>query len=290
MPNLALTKKKKLSLFRKMAIGTWQTAYDPQVYGQLTLRMDKAAQYLAEYRQKSGLRLTYSHMMAKAVSAMYEKMPDANAILRWNKIYMRKRIGVFFQVVMEDPKTGELDLSGATLYDPETKALGELVTEFERRTAKVRTGEDKKEKSRGMFRFIPHFILNRFMKIMSFFSYTLNLNLRWAGVPRDPFGSIMISNIGSIGLEQAFAPLVPYSRVPLVVVLGAVTEEPVVDDGEIVPGKLMRVCATFDHRVLDGAHAAVMVKTVRKWFDDPYKYFGPIPEAKPELAAEAEAG
>ena len=39
------------------------------------------------------------------------EMPDANAILRFNRIYLREDIGVFFQVAMEDPQTGELDLS-----------------------------------------------------------------------------------------------------------------------------------------------------------------------------------
>ena len=64
---------------------------------------------------------------------------------------------------------------------------------------------------------------------------------------------------------------------PLVVAVGAVTDEPVVEDGEIVIGKRMRVCATFDHRVLDGGHAAVMVKTIRKWFENPYDHFESIP-------------
>ena len=51
-------------------------------------------------------------------------------------------------------------------------------------------------------------------------------------------------------------PLVPYSRVPLLIALGAVQDAPVVEDGEIVVGKTMRVFATFDHRVLDGANVA----------------------------------
>ena len=51
------------------------------------------------------------------------------------------------------------------------------------------------------------------LKITSFLSYTFNLDLRWAGIPRDPFGSAMVTNVGSIGLPTALVPLVPYSRV-----------------------------------------------------------------------------
>lgn len=288
MPNLELRRKKRLSPFRRMAIGTWQDAYDPSVYGTLKIRMDEAERYVNEFREATGKRLTYSHMLAKAVAAVFSKMPDANAILRMNRIYLRQDIGVFFQVVLEDPKTGEIDLSGCTISDPDRKELVDIIDEFEAKTSKVRKGEDsEKEKSRGMFRFLPSLLLNRTLKTISFLSYTLNLDLKWMGIPRDPFGSIMITNIGSLGLHQAFVPLVPYSRVPLLIAVGAVEEMPLVEDGEVVVGKEMQICATFDHRVLDGAHAAVMSKTMRSWMESPFEHFGPIP--KSAAAADADA-
>ena len=274
MGNLELEKKKDLSPFRKIAIGTWQTAYDPSVYGTLTLRREEAERYVEAFRDATGKRLTLSHMMGKAAAALMVKMPDANAILRFNRIYLRKRIGVFFQVVMEDPETGEIDLSGMTVYDPETKTLEQIVDEFEQKVGRVRDGSERKfQKSRSTFKSVPYFLLNRLLKIISFLSYTLNLDLRWAGIPRDPFGSIMITNIGSIGLQQAFVPLVPYSRVPILVAMGAVEDAPVVDNGELAVGKIMQVCATFDHRVLDGAHAAFMARTLREWMEHPFDHF-----------------
>jgi pyruvate/2-oxoglutarate dehydrogenase complex dihydrolipoamide acyltransferase (E2) component len=277
MPNLELQKKRDLSPFRKIAIGTWSTAYDPSVYGTITLRMEKALEYVEAFREKTGQRLTLTHMMAKAAAAVLQDMPDANAILRWNRIYLRQRIGVFFQVAMKDPNTGEMDLSGAKVDQPETKSLLDIVTEFEGKVSKVRGGDDKKFKSsRGTFKRVPYFFLNRMMKIISWLSYTLNLDLRWMGVPRDPFGSVMITNIGSLGLSQAYVPLVPYSRVPLLIAMGAVEDQPVVENGAIVPGKVMSVNATFDHRVLDGAHAAKMARTLRTWMEDPFTHFDAV--------------
>jgi pyruvate dehydrogenase E2 component (dihydrolipoamide acetyltransferase) len=108
------------------------------------------------------------------------------------------------------------------------------------------------------------------------------------GIPSDPFGSIMITNIGSLGLQEAFVPLVPYSRVPLLVAMGAVEDAPVVEDGAIVPGKTMRVCATFDHRVLDGAHAAVMARTLRAWMENPFEHFDDVDAVNPEAAPAVE--
>ena len=50
-------------------------------------------------------------------------------------------------------------------------------------------------------------------------------------------------------------------------------------NGALVVGKVLRVCTTFDHRVLDGVHAARMSKTLRRVFADPEKELGPLPPA-----------
>ena len=83
----------------------------------------------------------------------------------------------------------------------------------------------------------------------------------------------MVTNIGSLGLEEAYVPLVPYSRVPLLVAMGPLQDTPVVENGEIVIAKTMKIYATFDHRILDGAHAAKMSKLVTEYIENPYTYF-----------------
>ncbi len=274
MPNVELVRKKDVSSFRKIAIGTWRTAYDPSVYGTMELRMDEAIRYIHEFRDKTGKKLTVSHMMAKAAAMVLKECPDANAILRWNRVYLRQRIGVFFQVVMTDEGAHKVDLSGATLYDVEGKSLHQIYDEFSDKVHKVRTRQDPAlEKTRSTFSGIPYFALGWVLRLVSFLSYTLNLDLRRLGIPNDPFGSIMITNIGSLGLDTAYVPLVPYSRVPILIATGAVKEVPLVENGQIVVGKIMSVNATFDHRFIDGFHAATMSKIVRKWMEDPFEHF-----------------
>jgi pyruvate/2-oxoglutarate dehydrogenase complex dihydrolipoamide acyltransferase (E2) component len=274
VPNLELVRKDDVSSFRKIAIGTWRTAYDPSVYGTIELRMDEAMRYLTEFRAKTGKKLTVSHMIAKAAAMVLKECPDANAIMRWNRVYLRKRIGVFFQVVMTDEGADKVDLSGATLYDVEGMTLGQIYDEFNARVESVRARKDPAlEKTRQTFLGIPYFALNAALRLISFLSYTLNLDLRRLGIPQDPFGSIMITNIGSLGLDTAYVPLVPYSRVPILIAVGAVKDAPVVEDGKIVVGKIMRVNSTFDHRFIDGFHASVMSRVLRQWIEHPYDHF-----------------
>jgi pyruvate dehydrogenase E2 component (dihydrolipoamide acetyltransferase) len=48
----------------------------------------------------------------------------------------------------------------------------------------------------------------------------------------------------------------------------------------------MDLSATFDHRLLDGTHAAVMSKVVHAWFDDPFGHFDDL-DSMPEAPNEA---
>jgi pyruvate/2-oxoglutarate dehydrogenase complex dihydrolipoamide acyltransferase (E2) component len=277
VPNLELARKDDVSSFRKIAIGTWRTAYDPSVYGTMELRMDEALRYIAAFRDKTGKKLTVSHLMAKAAAMVLKECPDANAILRWNRVYLRKTIGIFFQVVMTDEGVDKVDLSGATVYDVEKKSLVEIYDEFNAKVEAVRARKDPAlEKTRNTFLGIPYFALNFVLRAISFLSYTLNLDLRRFGIPKDPFGSLMITNIGSLGLDTAYVPLVPYSRVPILIALGAVREAPVADKGVVSTAKLMRVNATFDHRFIDGFHASVMSRVLRQWIEHPFEHFDPL--------------
>lgn len=279
MPAVEMVKKSQLSSFRKLALGTWRTAGDPSVYGALDVDCGPALRYVAEFRAATGQRLTLTHLMAKVLGHVYAEMPDANALLRGGGIWLRKEVSVFFQVAMEDPDTGQIDLSGVTVRSPDKKSTREIVAEFEQAAAKVRAGKDEeKEAARRSFRLVPGFLVGWLLDLISWLIYGLNLDLRWAGLPRDPFGSAMVTNIGTLGLEEAYVPLVPYSRVPLLIAVGAVRRvlEPDADGAPVVVER-MRLSATFDHRILDGAHAATMAKVVRRCFADPVAAFGEIP-------------
>lgn len=278
MPNTHLTRKRRVSAFRTIAIGTWRTTKDPSVYGAVSLDVEPALAYVEAYRERTGKRLTLSHLMAKAVGLTLARVPDANAILRFNRIYLRRDVGVFFQVATRD-EHGEVDLAGLTVRHADRKSVAEICDEFDR-VETVRAGEDEEvEETKRTFTMVPTFAVGWLLDAIGFLIFGLNLDLRWAGLPHDPFGSVMVTNVGALGIEEAFAPLVPYSRVPLVVSMGAVRQIPVVDaqSGELRAGQVMRVCATFDHRLLDGAHAAMLGTSLQEIFADPESSFGPLP-------------
>lgn len=284
MAHLELIPKDNISSFRKIAIGSWKTSYDPSVYGTMTLRMDKALAYIESFRQRTGIRLTVTHLLAKAMAEALRRCPDANAILRFNRIYLRKQITVSTLVVQTDG--GKVDLTSAKIDDAERKSLREISAELEAAVQRVRQRKDEMmERGKSSIQKIPYMLLNLFTWAMSFFMYTLNWDMTWAGMPRDAFGSAIITNVGSLGLDTAFVPLVPYTRVPIFIAPGAIKDAPVVENGKVVPGKIMNVNATFDHRFIDGFHASILANTLREMLENPFEHFDKIDDVAPVLPA-----
>jgi pyruvate dehydrogenase E2 component (dihydrolipoamide acetyltransferase) len=123
-----------------------------------------------------------------------------------------------------------------------------------------------------MISLMPGFLVRFFLWLTALFSYTLNI--RFPGIPRDPFGGCILTNVGMFGLDVAYAPLVPYSRVPLILLVGEAKKRPVVVGDKLEVREVVTVNATVDHRFCDGALLGKMVKVVREAFDDPGTHFG----------------
>lgn len=274
MAHLELQKKEDVASFRKLAIGTWTTTYDPTVYGTLKVRMEKALDYIERFRQVTGKRLTVTHLVTKACAEALKRCPDANAILRYNKVYLRKHVNISVLVVQTDQGDGKVDLTAAKIDDADQKTLVQIADEMQATIDKVRSRKDKAlEKGKGTVQLIPFMFMNLFLKLLAFFMYTLNIDLSFLGMPKDAFGSLTVTNVGSLGLDTAYVPLVPYTRVPIFVAPGAIRDEPVVEDGKVIAGKTMNINASFDHRFIDGYHASVLSKTVREALENPFEFY-----------------
>lgn len=76
-----------------------------------------------------------------------------------------------------------------------------------------------------------------------------------------------ISNLGMFGIEEFTAIINPPDACILAV--GGIKEVPVVRNGQIVPGKVMKVTLSCDHRVVDGATGAAFLQTLKTMLENP---------------------
>ena len=264
-------------VFRKIATGTWNNGGDPSVYGVLEIEMTNALQFIREIEQNSGTKITPAHLVGKAISEAIKHRPEINGMIRFRKIYLRKNIDIFYQVNVEgegEHKVSKANLSGVVLRNVDQLSIVEIARGLLVKVTEIRKGSDEQfANTFSLFKSLPWWMASTVLKIFSFLNYDLNLNLSSFGLPKDPFGSVMITNIGSFGIDLAFAPLVPYSKVPLLMAVGTIKDSPWVENGNLVVRPVIKIGVTFDHRFMDGVHAAELAKLFKMYMSNPGKYF-----------------
>lgn len=81
-------------------------------------------------------------------------------------------------------------------------------------------------------------------------------------------GTFTVSNLGMFGIDE-FTAIVNPPQVGILAV-GAMTDIPVVRDGQIVVRPMMNLVLTYDHRVIDGAPAAQFLSRLKELLENPY--------------------
>lgn len=76
-----------------------------------------------------------------------------------------------------------------------------------------------------------------------------------------------ISNLGMFGIEEFTAIVNPPDS--CIMAVGGIRNVPVVKNGEIVPGNVMKVTLSCDHRVVDGASGAAFLNTFKEYMENP---------------------
>ncbi|WNB17102.1 pyruvate dehydrogenase complex dihydrolipoamide acetyltransferase [Marivirga arenosa] len=88
--------------------------------------------------------------------------------------------------------------------------------------------------------------------------------------PKDWEGNTFtVSNLGMFGIEEFTAIINPPDACILAV--GGIKQTAVVKDGELVPGNVMKVTLSCDHRVVDGAVGSAFLQTLKGLLEDPVR-------------------
>jgi pyruvate dehydrogenase E2 component (dihydrolipoamide acetyltransferase) len=76
-----------------------------------------------------------------------------------------------------------------------------------------------------------------------------------------------ISNLGMFGIESFTAIVNPPDA--CILAIGGIKEVPVVKNGQVVPGNVMKVTLSCDHRVVDGASGSAFLQTFKTYMEQP---------------------
>jgi pyruvate dehydrogenase E2 component (dihydrolipoamide acetyltransferase) len=264
----------KVQGWRKIAAATWGPPNSPQIFGDLEVDATEVLSFIDAARQSTGARVTVTHMVGKAVAHALERYPDLNVRIHGGRVTQRDTVDIFFIISVEQGK----ELSGVKVEGANEKSVVDIARELSARAAPIQTGEDVEfGKMKTMFARTPWRLLRVAFDVASRITTDFDIDLKKLGLPRQPFGSVIVSSVGMFGVQHAYAPLSRYYKIPALVLVGEVTPKPAVIEGRIEPRPLLTLSATIDHRYLDGYHAARLAAAAREYLEDPKRFEPPLP-------------
>ncbi|MCW3008612.1 MAG: catalytic domain of component of various dehydrogenase complexe [Solirubrobacterales bacterium] len=166
---------------------------------------------------------SFNDMVVKAVALALREFPRANGSYKDAKFELYSRVNVGVAVAGDDA------LIVPTVFDADTKSLGEIARTTRALALSVREGTIRPPELSG--------------------------------------GTFTVSNLGMFGVTH-FTAVVNTPQAGILAV-GAIEPRAVVRDGEIVARHTMTVTLTCDHRILYGADAAQFVARVRALLEQP---------------------
>ncbi len=260
--------------WRKLAGAAWGNPSDPQFFGDLELDAGPLLSYVEEVRRATGVHITMTHLVGRAVAQGLAAVPELQVRLARGREHDRGSVDVFFIVTT----AGGQELTGVKIHSADRKSAVEIAEELNRRCAAISAGDDP-ELGRGkalLTKLSPR-LLRASLHVGAWLTSDLNLDLGRLGLPRQAFGGAMITSVGMWGVGHAYSPLAHYYRVPLLVLVGAVRKMPAVVGDEVVVRPMLTVTATFDHRYVDGYHAAQFAQAARCYCEDPARFEPALP-------------
>ena len=189
--------------------------------------MEEAVEFRKQLKAAAGEdpAPSFNDFVIKASALALRDFPRANGAYRDGKFELYSRVNVGVAVAGQDA------LVVPTVFDADTKSLGQIARESRAVAQRVRAGA--------------------------------------VTPPELSSGTFTVSNLGMFGIKRFVAVINPPQAAILAV--GALEPRPVVRDGEVTVRSIMELTLSCDHRILYGADAAEFLAKIREYLEQPLK-------------------
>ncbi|MBK8557647.1 MAG: 2-oxo acid dehydrogenase subunit E2 [Lewinellaceae bacterium] len=254
------------SNWRMVAAALYRRPVDSKIFGSVELDVTELEAYV-QRKRKEGLKITFTHLFTLAVArALREEVPELNCYIRRGKTIHREQVDATVSVLMEKGS----EMSSIAVPNADQMTLQELVLFFQTSVQAARQGEENATmRKKKLIAAIPWpfraWILNLIRKLTN----EWGISLPGLGLSANSFGSFILSNIGSIGLEMGYPALFPSANFAFVLIMGGLSTKPAVVNDTIVPRRMLQLGAALDHRVVDAIHGGRLFNYLKKALQHP---------------------
>jgi pyruvate dehydrogenase E2 component (dihydrolipoamide acetyltransferase) len=184
---------------------------------------------LVEQEEAIGARVTYTDLFVLVITRALKDNPIINSSLVENEIKIWEDINIGIAVALERGLEGGLIVP--VVKNADQKSLSEISREARSLVEKARDGKLMPDDVAG--------------------------------------GTFTITNLGAVGGGYGFGTPIINQPESAILATGAITDRPVVREGQIVIRPIMTYSLTFDHRVIDGATGSKFMLRVTQLMENP---------------------
>lgn len=251
--------------WRKVAAAIYRKPTDSRIFGNVEFDITELEKYITNKR-KSGLKITMTHITTLAVArALRQEVPELNTYVRRGNIVARKSVDATVSVLLPDGQMGSVKVDNA-----DQLTLAVVVEIMSGKIKNSRKGDENKTmQTKNLLSSLPWPIRNWVFRIYKMVTIDWGLSMPLLNVSADSFGSFMVTNIGTLGLDMGIPSLLPSSNVSMVMVLGGISKKPAVVNDKIVPRRILSMGAVLDHRIVDASHGGKLFRYLKYVFKNP---------------------
>ena len=253
--------------WRKVASSIYRRPVDSKIFGSVEIDITDLELFISDKR-KNGIKATLTHIFILAAArALKQEIPELNTFIKRGNVVKRDHIDVMVSVLLRDSKMGSV-----LIKDADTLTLNDLVRVMKDEINKSRKGDENKTmQMKDKLARIPWPVRGWVYRVIKTVTMDWGFSFPSLGLSANSFGSFIVSNIGSLGLDMGYPALFPSSNVSFVLILGGVNRKPTVVNEQIVPRTILSLGAALDHRVVDASHGGLLFRYLKNVVNNPHQ-------------------
>ena len=252
--------------WRVTSAAIYTTPTDSRVYGTLDIDVTAAKRFL-DRKRADGVKITMTHLATAVLArAVAFDVPEMNCFIRRGAVVGRERLDVTVPISVG----GDSGVTAAIIKDAHARRVSSIAAEIREKASAGRAGtEIRAAQNKYLLNRIPWPFRRPVFRLLKWITVDMGIEIVALGLSAHSFGSFVVSDIGSFGLNTGMTSLMPAAKVPAVIVLGKIEEKPVVRRGEIVIRTMLPLTGTFDHRIVDGMQIGKLARGIKRNFRKP---------------------
>lgn len=231
------------------------------------------AEPLLKYIEEVDFETNITHAVVGALTIASDRAPTMNNFISGYRMYRRKDWILTFSMKRKR-KDGKSKIAAVKLATPKYTSFRELCDDLNSRITVQRSDKKTKDdKELSFFQMLPRPVFRWMCSFVRRLDY-YNILPKFF-IDGDAFyTSIFIANLGSVDMAAGYHHLYEWGNCPLFIMVGKITDRPMVEDGKVVVRKCLHLRYSYDERIDDGLTAGRGIRAGLLALEDPYTYFG----------------